>query len=395
MKVIFNKNELLEAIVPAAAVSPVRNTLSSIEGILFECPGDSMGECRITAYDMEKGLRTKVDCKILKEGSIIINSQSILQIVRSLPDGEIMFSADEKNHVSIVGGNSSFEINATSADAFPALPLLSGDRNYTMPQHVLRELINKTVTSVSTAEMKAALAGVCLRIKDGKVRAVGCDGNRLALAETDIGGDVPDSEVIIPGRILTEMMKTLKDSEDDVTISLARKHVIFRLGEFTYFSRMIDGEYLNYERFLNGKGTLTVFVSAPLLRGAIERASLITEDKFGGSRRTFVKLDIDGKVLKISSSSASGSVYEELDIASEGEGFQIGFNCRFLMDALRGADDAGTIKIELNTPKTGILITKADGGKGEKDVKDEINYLFFVVPVNMPATAVNDKENDK
>lgn len=381
MKVTFNRETLLQAIIPAAAIAPGRNTLPAIEGILFECPGDEDGTCRITAYDMEKGMRTAIPCKISEKGKFVINSQNILQIVRALPEGDIDIVIDEKNRATISGGNSSFkDISSTPGDNFPGLPLLSGDRNYTIPQHVLKYLVNKTIFSVSTADQRAVFSGLYFEIKDGRINVVGCDGSRLATAYTDAPEDAPDASFIVPGRVLMELMRMVKDTEDEMTVSLARRHVIFRIGEYTYFSHIIDGEYPNYLRIIPEKSDINVYISAAEFRGAIERASLITEDKLGGNSRTFVKLVFEGDMLKISSASAGGSIYEEVPVSIEGGEITIGFNCRYLNDALKAIDGDVTLKLGLNTPLVGMTVSTARGGE---DAKPEDNYLYLIMPIQM------------
>ena len=155
LKIKLKKGEITQEVYEQELVK-----IQKIEGILFEYPGPSEGTCQITAYDMEKGLRTTVEATILQEGSYIINSQNILQIVRSLPAGQILIEVDDKNRVHITSGSSTFEINALPGEDFPSLPLLSGDRNYTMPQHVLRSLISKTIFAISQNAQKPIFTGV-------------------------------------------------------------------------------------------------------------------------------------------------------------------------------------------------------------------------------------------
>ena len=383
MKVQFDRDTLLGALSPAASVAPARNTIAAIEGILFECPGPAEGTCQITAYDMEKGLRTTVEATILQEGSSIINSQNILQIVRSLPAGEILIEVDDKNRVHITSGSSTFEINALPGEQFPSLPLLSGDRNYTMPQHVLRNLISKTIFAISQNAQKPIFTGVFFSVEGGVLRCVGCDGDRLGLAQAKLDGDVPDASFIIPGKILLEIMRMIKDTEEEITVSLARKHVIFEIGGYTYFSRLIDGEYLNYSRILPESYDRVAHIDAASLIHAVERASIVTEDKLGGSNsKTYIKLEFEENMLKISSSSAGGSVYEELPITMTGETLVIAFNCRYLLDALKAAGEASTVCLKMNGPLMGMSI-EGDPEEGEKEAEKLVDYTLFIMPLRM------------
>ncbi len=130
MKAVFDRDTLIAALIPASAIAPTRNTVSSVEGLLFECPGETGDSCRLSAYDMEKGMRTSVPARIVEEGKYVLNAQNILQIVRSLPAGDVTITVDERDRAIIEGGFSSFEINAAKGEDFPMLPLLTGDKKY-------------------------------------------------------------------------------------------------------------------------------------------------------------------------------------------------------------------------------------------------------------------------
>jgi len=384
MKVVFDRDKLLQSLTPAAAIAPGRKTIASVEGILFECPGEEPGTCRLTAYDMEKGLRTFVEAKSMTDGSFIINSQNILQIVRSMPAGDITIDIDDKNRAKITGGASFFEIGSIPGENYPSLPLLSGDRNYTIPQYIFRSLISKTAFAIDQNAQKPIFNGVYFSVEEGYLKCVGCDGNRLGFAEYEIGPDAPDASFIVPGKILLELMKMIHDSEEDITISLARKHCIFRIGDYTYFSRLIDGEYLNYKRIIPDKFEKCAYINTKMMTGAVERASLVTEDKLGGSTsKTYIKMEFEpeDRVLKLSSASTGGSVYEELPIAMTGEALVIAFKCKFLLDALKASDDCETVKINMNGSLMGICIESGDSEEGEE--KNPVKYKLFVMPLRM------------
>ena len=386
MKAVFNRDILLSALSPAAAVAPSKNTISTIEGILFECPGDEDGSCRITSYDMEKGLRTSIAAEIIEEGKYIINSQHILQIVKSMPSGDITIEIDDKNRVKITGGNSFFEINSIPGENYPSLPLLAGEKSYTLPQYIFRDLISKTAFAAAVNAQKAIFNGVYFTVENGVMRCVGCDGNRLGLAETEVEGEAENASFIVPAKILFELLRMIHDTEDTVDIMLARKHVIFKVGEFTYFSRLIDGEYINYQRIIPDNFERCTYLNAEAMKGAAERASIVTEDKLGGgsSSKPYVKLEFENNELKISSASTGGSVHETIPVAMTGEPLVIAFNCKFLIDALKAADDAETVCFKMNGPLMGICIEKANGGENEaNEAENKVKYMLFVMPLRM------------
>ncbi len=382
MKAIFNRDILLSALAPAAAVAPAKNTISTIEGILFECPGDEDGMCRITSYDMEKGLRTSIAADIIEEGKYIINSQNILQIVRSMPSGDITIEIDEKSRVKITGGTGYFEINAIHGDNYPSLPLLAGEKSYTIPQYVFRDLVTKTAFAAAVNSPKPIFNGVYFSVENGVLRCVGCDGNRLGVAETDVEENAAEAGFIVPAKILTEILKMVHDTEDTIDVMVARKHVIFKIGDFTYFSRLIDGEYINYRRIIPESFERMAYINTDSIRGAAERASIVTEDKLGGSSaKTYIKLEFEDKELKITSASTGGSVYENIPVSMTGEELVIAFNCRYLLDALKACDDAETVCFKMNGSLMGICIEKANGGEEEEEQK--VRYMLFVMPLRM------------
>lgn len=379
MKVIFEKEKLLSALIPAAAIAPNRNTNYILECVLLDCDTDEENVCRITAYDMEKGLRTCIECQIIEKGCFALNSQNILQIIRSMPDGELMLEIDERNRAKISCGNASFEIGAAAGENYPALPLLSGDKNYKLPQYILRSMVNKTIFATSQTDQGKAFSGILFKIEGGKITAVGCDRNMLAVAEYEAEENIEENKFIVPARILTEILKCVKDSEDEMEISVARKHVIFKIDGYTYFSRLIEDEYFNYGKILAFPCDSHVYVGCSAFREAVERASIVTEDKLGGKSKNSLVINYKKESMEISSNSANGSVFEEIPCATENMENEIMFkyNCRYIMNVLRACDETETVKISLSGPTMGMKITN-----GDSDSKEKINYIFYVMPMS-------------
>jgi len=381
MKVTFDKQDLLAALTSAASVSQVKNTITTIEGLLFECPpnekfgqydGEDKNVCRISAFDLEKGLRMTVDCTIFEEGTYIIHTGKILQIVRALPDGPITIDIDEKNKVTVSGGQSSFEITAANGVDFPAMPMLSGDRVFTLPQHLIRSKIDETVFAVAQNDQRPAFNGALFKIKNGKLTIVGCDTNRLAISGCELeNSSVPDAEVIIPGKFLTELSKMLKDSEEEVTIIIGRKHIIFKMDSVWFFTRMIEAEYMDYEKVLPKAYMTEVFVNRRELISAIDRASIITEDKLGGNAKPPVKIDFKDNSIELSSISQGGSVYEKVPCAMNGADLTIGFTCRLLLESLKSCpEECETLRIRMNKATMGIVIEASEGSGFVNSVPD-------------------------
>ena len=335
MKVTFEKQKLMAALGPAASISQTKNTLVSVDGLLFECPPnkrygdydmDNRNLCRISAFDLEKGLRSTIECNVYEEGLFVINTQKILQIVRALPDGDVTIEIDENNRVKIKGGYSQFEIAATSGEDFPSMPMFIGENIYKIPQFKVRNLISETVFAVAQNDQRAAFNGALFKIKNGEMTVVGCDGNRLAASKCSIADTNPgagDAEMVIPGKFLTELMKLLRDTEDELTMIIGRKHIIFNVDGIYFFTRMLETEYINYEKLLPTSYMTQAYMSRAELLGAVERASIVTEDKLGGSGRPYVKLEFANNAIHMSSVSSGGSVNEKVVTAMDGNDITI------------------------------------------------------------------------
>lgn len=375
----FEKEVLLNALIPAMYTVSGKNTLPATEGVHLTCTEDNI--CNIQTYDLEKGMRTSIECNVEKEGSCIINAQKLLQIVKTMPNGPIKISVDSSYKTVIESGLSHFDIKCLPGTEFPVLPELRGDRGFVFPQYLFKKYINKVLFAIGQNDSRPVFNGAYFEINEKQIIMVSCDGNRLAYLENDmdiesknIDGTRLNLRFIIPGKTLVEVLKMLKDSEDEIEIRLTRKYVIFMLGKFTLFSKTIDSEYIDYTRILPKTHNIELTLNSQELRGALERSSLIIEDRLAGSIRSYVKFTID-EVLSISTQSANGNVYDEIDINKiKGEDITIGFNCKFLLDALKACDD-GELRLCFNNPLMGVLIEPTEEKEGK--------YKYFVMPIRM------------
>ena len=421
MKVIFEKSKLLAALIPVSGISQVKNTITTVDGLLFECPpdkkygtfdGDPMTTCRISTFDLEKGIQTTVACRTEETGMYVINTNKILQIVKVMPEGDVTIEVDERNRVRVTGGQSSFEITAQNGEDFPTMPMFKGDNIFTLPQHSLRDLLDATVFAVAQNDQRPAFNGALVRIRDGVITLVGSDGNRLAIANAVLpeGADSASAagatgvEMVIPGKYLLELSRMLRDTEEDVTLIFGRKHIIAKIDDIYFFTRMIEHAYMQYERVLPQLYRTQCYVSAAELTGAIERASLVTEDRLGGNSKPYLKLTFAPDHIEVYSVSSGGSIEEAVPCALEGDELVIGFTCRLLLDTLRAVpSDVETLRLRLNTPLMGITIESAgvpslneaspdpevfgdralDTARDKADKVPELTTMYLVMPTRM------------
>lgn len=376
MIITAQKSTLLSAIIPSlkavarTSANPVLETF-----MLKAVKGEAESSLIITGYDLEKGIKCVIPAIVKEEGAILVSSSRFSAIINNLPDGNVDISCDEKLKVKISAQNSIFEIAGLSTDLFPSLPELRGDRGFGISQGLLKRMTRQTSFAASQIDTKPFMTGLFFSIKDKKIRIVGCDGYRLALREETLDFERSDNELefIVPARTMNSLADILSDSESQVNIQLSRKHIIFGTEEFTFFSRLIEGEYLDYDRALPKDPVIFMNVGLTDVIESINRVSLIVDQK----AKSPVRCIIAPGMLKMTCISALGSVNDEIDAKTEGNeiDLEIGFNHIFLKDAFERAKDCGEekINIEFTSAHTGILI-KPTG---------EYGFLYFILPVRL------------
>ncbi len=385
MRITFEKELLENAVNDSLCAVSDKNTYPTLECIRFSCAnGDET--CRLTTYDLNKGFMTDLPCRVEIGGNYLINAQKLNRIIKFLPDRTVTIDVNEKNIVKVSSGRSKFELHALDGETFPNTPALDGERGFTVSAFLLKEMIGQIYFAIAVTDQRPMLCGAYFTVTDDKLKLVSCDGNRLAVREAacNIGNCNKDASglnlsFIVPGKTLSQLMRLMDDGEEEITVLLARKHVIFRLSDKVFFSRLIDGDYIDYNRVIPKESKIFVTVDRLAYIASLERASLVTEDKSLGQVKSHVKFEFEGEVLKVSSESLSGSVYDEVAIEKEGSDLTIGFNCRYFLDALKSADSE-RIRIALTSPLMSVVITSADE-PGEENGKTD--YLYMVCPVRM------------
>lgn len=408
MKIIFNKNDMCEAVSPLQSGVSGKTALTATEGILFEAQAPDV--CRMTTFDLEKGVRLSVRVEVIEEGAAIISAAKFSQTVRAMEDGEITLSVDDRNCVSITCGRASHTMNALPAADFPDLPRLRSVNGFTVPRKTLRAMIGKCMHAMGTNDQRPFLNGMYMRVTDGRLDTVACDSFRMAVCSTPAetenrneSGDALNYRFILPNKSVGELFRLLdyrnekseksseslessesgesaesrEQGEPLTRIHMFRKNIVFDLDGITFFSRLIDGEYMDYERIIVRNHRILVTVDRDVLLSALERAALITEERVPGAVRSSVRLDIVGGMLKVSAVSGLGSSYDEMSIRHEGDDLTIAFNNRYLMDSLR-ACRAGDVRLSMSTSLSSIniepVLSEEETAAGESE-------LYFLLPV--------------
>ncbi len=381
MKIIFKRQEISDAVAPLMCAVSGKSTLSAIEGILMNATED--GKCEMTTFDLEKGMRISVTAQVEEPGAAIVNAQKFVQTLRVMEGDFVTLTVTDGMQACIESGKSSHKMNAMNAADYPQIPRLVTSDGFVIGQAVLKSMLSKVMYAMAANDQRPVLNGCYFRITGDEMLAVSCDSYKLAKCsvKADIenknedGSDLRFS-FIIPTKTMNELFKLLKDDErESVRIYLTRKNIVFNIGDMIFFSRLIEGQYIDFDRIILNSHRIFATVDRERMIAALERAALITEEKVAGSVRSHVKLDFDSGVLKISAVSTLGSTYDEIEVEQEGEDLLIAFNNRFLIDSLR-ATDAEKVRISMTSALTSINIEPAQ-------IQEDAKELFMLLPVRM------------
>ena len=381
MKIIFNRQNLSATIAPLMSAVSTKVTVPAAEGILIEAKLPDI--CVLTTFDLEKGMRVTTHAKVIEEGTYIINATKLNQTLRVMAGEEIELDVDDKMVACIKCGKSSHKMNALAGSDFPAIPKLENDYSFVVKQCELREMFGQTMYAMGVNDQRNILNGTFVKIVNDTITMVACDNFKLAKCERkieieteqDINGTLRYA-FILPVKTVNELYKLLSDDEDEtVKIFMTRKNIVFEIGDIIFFSRLIEGEYLDYDRIIIKSHKYSINVDRDELISALERAALVTEEKIAGSLRSHVKLIFEGELLKITASSSAGSTYDEIDIQNIGENLTIGFNNRFLINSIR-ACDSERVKLSLSSPLSSINIEP-------EEKKEDEEEIFMLLPVRL------------
>lgn len=369
-KFTSDRRTLLAAVMPALTASSNKSTLPALEGLLFEVKGEELTVC---GYDLEKGVKTYAQVLGEGDGAVILNAQKIAGIIKNFPDCDISFRADEKNIVTITGAMSEFSVHALSAEAFPNLPELSGDKSFRIKAGLMKEMIGSTYFAVAQTDARPILTGEYFETDGNKLTVVALDNHRMALREENeaINGCEEKLGFIVPGKSIYEFSKLLTDSEETVEAELTSKHIIMRVGSTVFFSRLIEGEFFDYKKAIPTQNKIFAKINTAAFIESVERASLLIDEKL----ITPLKCSFKNSTLNISCSTQYGKVNDNIRISKEGDDIEIGFNNRYLLDALRACRDE-FILTALSSPLMSIVITPAVEKEGSR-------YLYLVLPMRL------------
>ena len=383
MKIIFNRQMISNAVAPLMCAVSGKSTLTAADGILIDAKEDNT--CTLTTFDLEKGMRISVSAQVEEAGCYVLNAQKFSQTVRVMDGEDVTLTVSDNLQACISSGKSSHRMNALAGADYPAIPRLTTEDGYVISQAALKDMLAKTMYAMAANDQRPVLNGCFFRVEEEGITAVSCDSFKLAKCTDRISienhnedGSALKFSFIIPTKTVNELFRLLKDDErESVRVYMTRKNIVFHFEDMIFFSRLIDGVYIDYDRIILKNHKIAVFANRATLIAALERAALVTEEKVAGNVRAHVRLEINEGLLKISAQSTLGSTYDEIQIDQVGDDLVIAFNNRFLLDSLR-ACTAETVKISLTSALTSINIEPADNEENRT-----CEELFMLLPVRM------------
>lgn len=364
MKIICSKNDLLKSVNIVLKAVPNKTTMPILECILLDAVSSQI---KFTSNDMELGIETIVEGTIEEKGMVALDAKIFSEIIRKLPDNSVTIQTDETLHATITCEKSKFSIPGKSGEDFTYIPVVEKENSLTISQFTLKEMVRQTIFSIAVNENNKLMTGELFEIRDGFLRIVSLDGHRISIRNVELKKQYENKKVIVPGKTLNEISKILSGEIDDqVSIYFSKNHILFEFDKTMVVSRLIEGEYFKIDQMLSSDYETKIIINKKEFLNCIERAALFIRE----SDKRPIIVNVTDDLIELKIDTALGSMNEQIDIEKEGKDILIGFNPKFLIDALKAIDDE-VIHIYFVNPKAPCFIRD-----------DEKCYTYLILPVN-------------
>lgn len=366
MKFSCEKALLQAAVNTASRAVSSKSSIPALEGLLL-CAD---GQLTVSGYNMQTGIRTNVEADVVSGGSLVLNARLFGDIIRRLPDDVVVFSSDENLNVKLTCGDAAFDILAISASDYPDLPEVEDQYSVHIQQKLLRAMIFQTSFAISTNEARPVHTGSLFEISEEGLTMVSVDGFRLALRREPLEKiDGGAFSFVAPGSALNEVEKICEDTEELAAITLGNRHLLFEVGPTQLICRRLEGDFLDYRSAIPRANPISITVDTKTMIESIDRVSVVISEK----QKSPVRCVFDADRVYLSAKTGNGDAKDVCRVAGDGGALEIGFNNRYLLEALKYAP-ADTVRMELNTGISPCIITPVEG--------DE-NFLYMVLPVRL------------
>ena len=355
MKFFCEKSLLSEAISICSRAISLRSTMSIIEGILLKAENNELILC---GYNLKTGIKCTIPAEVKKSGSVVLNAKILGDVIRSLPNDSVEVSVNDKFMVTVKCAVSEFNITAQNADDYPELPEVVKEKALTLSEKILKSMISQTIFAVSENENKPIYTGSLIEAYNDAITIVSVDGYRLAVRSEQIEGGVSEENMsfVVPGDALREIEKILSDSDSKINIYPDKKHILFEIGNIVLISRILEGEFLNYKNAIPKDHEIKLEINVKRFIDSIERVSLLINERL----KNPVRCTFESDVIKLTCITSIGKAYDECEVIGECETLEIGFNNKYLLDALKACREEKAV-IEIKSGLSPLILKPING----------------------------------
>ncbi len=361
------QQKLLEALQSVSGIVERRHTLPILANVLMKKTGD---EIEFTTSDLEIQVRTHAT--LGGDGgnfATTVGARKLIDILRSLPNDQVVTLAAAQNKLTLTGGKSRFTLQTLPADDFPLVnEAVDFGPVFSVPQKTLKTLINQVHFAMAVHDIRYYLNGILFVAEGKQLTLVATDGHRLGLAQSQLEAEVPKQEVILPRKTVLELQRLLKDEDTAIEMRFAGNQARFNFSGMEFVTKLVEGKFPDYNRVIPKNHKNAVILGRAALLSSLQRAAILTSEKFKG-----VRVNIEPGVLRIASSNAEQEeAKEEIEIDYAGDSIEVGFNVTYLMEALSNISQ-DMVKIELQDGNASALIT----------VPEQTGFKYVVMPMRI------------
>lgn len=374
MKLSCQKSQLLEVINTVQKAVSAKSIMPILECVKIEANPD--GTVIITGNNLDICIEYKSKFNVSDGGSIALSSKMFGEIIRKLPDDEVHINVNEENNIAtITCHKSEFNIQGLSAMEYPAVPEVNETYKFSVNQSLLKKMIRKSIFAAAVNDVKRPIiTGVLFEINTGVLSMVATDGHRLALVKEIVNSELEDKKFVVPGLTLRELSKVLKDNEENVDILVSQRHAMFDFGMYKVTTRLLEGEFINYNPILSAPNSIFVTADTRSLCDSLERASLLINDDISTKvEKIPVRLNIAYDKIEITCITSKGKVHDIVDVDIKGDDIEIGFNHKYLLESLRACEE-DQVKMEFSHPRSPCFI---------RSLENEDSYTYMISPIRL------------
>lgn len=358
------RTDLSNAVSNVSRAVSGKATIPALEGVLIKAYNNQLEIC---GYDMEIGIVTNMEASVLEEGEIVVSAKLFNEIIRKLPEEIVNIETDDKMITYINSGAADYQIVGMNSSEYPELPNVEEVSGLTVNAEILKNMIRQTVFATSDNMAKPIYTGSLFEIKEGLFKIEAVDGFRMAIREENVDSDI-EAKFVVPGKTQNEILKLITDNKKDVGIVVGQRHIIFKIENYSIISRLLEGNFLDYK--MPASASTEFVINTRVLASSVERMALLTNEKI----QSPVRCSITSDEIKLSCSTAVGRANDMIAVSVIGNEMEIGFNNRYLLDALKNAD-TDEVKVMLNGSLQPMIIRPVSGQ----------SFTFLVVPMRLAA----------